>query len=570
MRWRLVNHGDVKASLRLAESFDMPPVIAQILVGKGLTSKDEIDDFFHPSLDKLSDPMAIPGMSKAIKRLVDALRHKERILIFGDYDVDGITATALMYDVLSSFGADVCWYLPDRLIDGYGLSPDGIDEAKKQGAKLLLSVDCGITGVEETRYALKQGIECIITDHHEPGDTLPDAVALVDPKLGDADSPVRDMAGVGVAFKIAEALYNELELDKTELYEHLDLVGLGTIADIVPLTDENRIVSRYGLRTLEATKKPGLKALLQITGLWGNELSSWHIVFVLAPRINAAGRIGNPALAFKLLTTLNPTEASEFAVLLDAENKKRKELDERIFDEAVEMVKKKVDLSRDKAIVLASDKWHIGVIGIVASRLVERFNRPAIMISTQDGEGKGSARSIGNFHILNAIKECKQYLSRYGGHKFAAGLCVAEDKIEKFKECFNNYVGRHLTDNDMIPMLDLDAQIFPAEISMELMKWLDMFAPYGPENMRPVFLMQNARLAARPQIIGQEHIRFRIHGKNDKPVDVVGFGMAEHYRQLQERKEPVNLAFVVETNSYYGYPKLQLRLKDIKFGDWRE
>ncbi|RKZ31320.1 single-stranded-DNA-specific exonuclease RecJ [bacterium] len=569
MKWTLAEQKSPRLAKKLAAELEIPEVISQILVNRELASSSEIKKFFYPTLDNLSDPMVLPGMAEAVERIVEALATKEKIIIFGDYDVDGITATVLLYLVLNRFGADVSWYLPDRMDEGYGLSRQCIDEAAEKGITLLISVDCGITGTEEVRYAKSRGIDCIITDHHEPADELPDAVALVDPKLSTDLGPTRELAGVGVAFKVAEALFNELREDKTALFEHLDLVGLGTIADIVPLVGENRILAKFGLRQIESTQKPGLKSLLQITGLWGNELHSWNIVFVVAPRLNAVGRIGSATSAFELLSTFDPVRAAQMARFLDEENKKRKKLDEQIFDEAVEKVERTVDLEHNHAIVLESSDWHVGVIGIVASRLVERYHRPTILISTADEYGQGSARSISGFHLLDAIKESSEHLLKYGGHKYAAGLCIEKNKIEAFRESFTAVANNRLSDDDMIPSLKIDVPIDANDIGKELLDWLKLFSPYGPKNMRPVFLLRDARLIRPTKIVGKNHLRFKVLSST-RAFDAIAFSLGDLKVKTDNAIEPVNLAFVVETNNYYGYPQLQLKIKDINFGDWQK
>ncbi len=566
MIWTLAEQINPRLSRELAKELDIPRIISQILVNREVTTAKDMKTFFYPTLDDLLDPMELPGMEKAVKRVISALAHNEKIVIFGDYDVDGITATALVYLVLTRFGADVEWYLPDRVEEGYGLSKGGIDDAVGKGVTLLISVDCGITGVDEVEYATSKGIDCVITDHHEPAERLPNAVALVDPKLGAEDSPSRELAGVGVAFKLAEAIFNELGEDKGALFEHLDLVGLGTVADIVPLTGENRILAKFGLRQLESTKKPGLKSLLQVTSLWGTELFSWNIVFVLAPRLNAVGRIGSASSAFKLLTTNDSFYAAQMARLLDEENKKRKKLDEQIFEKAVELVEKTVDLDNDKAIVIESGDWHVGVIGIVASRLVEKYHRPAVLISTAEGEGQGSARTISSFHLLDAIKESSEHLEKFGGHKYAAGLCIKPDKIEDFRREFLRVANERLTEEDLVPQLKIDAKIDASEIDMQLLDWLKLFSPYGPKNMRPIFCITNAELLEPARIVGKNHLRFRIRA-GGKALDAIAFGFGEMKYALDNAIEPINLAFVVESNDYYGYPQLQLRIKDIFIGD---
>lgn len=568
MKWVLAETPDPELIKKFTLELSIPEAVAKVLGARRFSSTKELKTFFYPSLTDLSDPLLLPDMDKAVERILRALRTKERIVIYGDYDVDGITATALLYSVLSRFGADVTWYLPDRISEGYGLSQQGIDDAVSKGASLLISVDCGITGVEAVEYAKSRGIDCIITDHHEPAERIPDAVAVVDPKLIEDESvPFRDLSGVGVAYKLADALYDVLNEDKAELHQHLDLVGLGTIADIVPLTRENRILARFGLRTIEMTQKPGIKALLQTAGIWGNELSSWHIVFILAPRLNAVGRISDPELAFKLLVSHSMDEARKIAAILEDENKRRKDLDERIFAEAIELAERTMNPD-DKAIVLVSDRWHLGVIGIVASRLVERYYRPVVLISTVDGVGKGSGRSIPSFHLLDALRSTGYLLTKFGGHKHAAGLCIEPDKIERFKQEFLAYANEHLTQADLVPQLQIDAKISADEIDLNLVKWLELFAPYGPDNMRPIFLLEDVTIAGEPKIVGNNHLRFKI--KNQKRlIDVIGFGFGSHKQRLLMSSRPINLAVVVEKNTYYGTPDVQLRLKDIKLGNWR-
>ncbi len=566
MKWNLDEQTSPSLAREIARELEIPKVISQILVNRGIDTSEEMKRFFYPTLDKLSDPQELEGMSTAVERIIKALATREKIVIFGDYDVDGITSTALLYLVMNRFGADVIWHLPDRMDEGYGLSRSGIDEAADKGVTLLVSVDCGITGVEEVEYAKTRGIDCVITDHHEPGETLPNAVALVDPKLSGTPS-AKDLAGVGVAFKLAEALYDELGEDKSDLYEHLDLVGLGTIADIVPLTGENRILAKYGLRQLASTKKPGLKSLLQVTGLWGNELFSWNVVFVLAPRLNAVGRIGSAESAFELLTTFDHTRAIQMAKFLDEENKKRKKLDEHIFAEAIEMVEQTVDLENDRAIVLDSDGWHVGVIGIVASRIVEKYHRPTVLVSVTDGTGQGSARSIPNFHLLNAVKDSSDHLIKFGGHKYAAGLCIQPENIADFRKTFLQAANSMLNADDMIPTQKLDAELQPDDISMDLLNWLKLFSPYGPKNMRPIFLLQKADIIRPTKIVGKNHLRFKVLNSK-QGFDAIAFGMGDMKPLIDNAIEPVHLAFVMETNNYYGYPQVQLRIKDIKIGDW--
>ncbi|MBN1756472.1 single-stranded-DNA-specific exonuclease RecJ [bacterium] len=566
MKWIVEKPADINLSMKLARELELHPIISQILVNRGLTDVKQMKDFFYPSLDQLSDPFCLSGMTKGIDRIVEALKNKEKIMIFGDYDVDGITATALLFLVLRRFTSEVSYHLPNRLSEGYGLSQEGIQDAASNGVSLIISVDCGITGIDEVEFAKTLGIDFIISDHHEPGMKIPDAYSIINPKLDRNVGDLKELAGVGVAFKLAQGLFDTFNQDHSELFSHLDLVALGTIADIVPLIGENRILAKFGLRQLESTSKIGLKALLKIAGIWGQKLESWHIVFILAPRLNAVGRISTPRTAFELLTTHDAREANRTAELLESENRKRKKLDERIFEEALDMIENKIDLDKEKAIILSNDNWHLGVIGIVASRIVERYTRPTILISNIDGEGKGSARSVPGFHLLNAVKECRGYLLKYGGHKYAAGLSILPENIEAFKEAFNKYTSDNIVEEDLVPKLKIAAKLGPEDIDKNLVEWLELFKPYGPDNMRPVFFMENVEVAFRPKLVGEDHLRFKIRTPQ-KLLNVIGFGFGKYINSIYRSEFPLNIAFVLEFNHFYGYPQVQLRLKDLVLGD---
>ncbi len=511
----------------------------------------------------LKDPFTLAGMDKAINRILEALRANEKMMVYGDYDVDGITAASLLYLILNKLGAQVIYYLPNRLIEGYGLSVDGIQEASEQGVSLIISVDTGVTAVEEVKYALSLGIECILTDHHEPGEILPEPVALVNPKQKGCTYSGGELSGVGVAFKVAQALYLRLQQDQTELEEHLDLVALGTSADIVPLVGENRILTKFGIRQISRTTKPGLKSLTFVSGLMGKEIGTGQVVFILAPRINAIGRLGDAELAIKLLTTKDERIASEIARKLDKENQRRKNIDEQTLNEALEQMREFVDLNNDRAIILASEGWHQGVIGIVASRLVERFHLPTIMIAIDNGEGKGSARSIPGFHLCNALKECEDLLLRYGGHKYAAGLTINPVNIDKFRERMKEVSQRLLTDDDLIAKLYIDSEIELSRIDDDLLNVLETFAPFGPQNMRPVFLTRNCEILGQPYCVGKNHLKMKVR-KGDSVFDVIGFGFGDWVKNLSGRGNLVDLVYVVEYNSYNDHTRIQLRLKDLR------
>ncbi len=564
LEWVVAPEPDYRDVDELSRELDLPPIIIKILMNRGIDTSDEIRGFIDPKMENLSDPFELPDMSKAIERIVDALRENEKILVYGDYDVDGITASSLMFLVLNKLGAQVYYYLPNRLVEGYGLSEDGIAEAIKVGATLIVSVDTGVTAIEEVEYARQHGIEVVVTDHHEPGEQLPDSVAIVNPKVDRESEKGWELAGVGVAFKVAQALYRRLQQNEEDLYEHLDLVALGTSADIVPLIHENRILTKYGIRQIVRTTKPGLKKLVFVSGLLGKEISTGQVVFVLAPRINAIGRLGDAGKAIKLLTTRDEQAAGEIARFLDEENRRRKAIDEKTLEQALSLIEQDVDLENDRAIVLESSGWHQGVIGIVASRLVERYYLPTVLISIDDNVGKGSARSIPAFHMYEALKECGDVLMRYGGHKYAAGLSIAPENIPEFRRRLKGIAARQLTPDDLTPKLHIDAEVEPDSIDMDFVKTIEMFAPFGPQNMRPIFLTRNLNIVGSPYIVGKNHLKMKVR-KGDKEFDVIGFGFGDHANALAMHGVDLDMAYVVEANHYFETPRIQLRVKDLHY-----
>jgi single-stranded-DNA-specific exonuclease len=561
-KWVVAERPEPALVSRLASETNLPPNVTSILINRNLDTAEAIQRFLDPQVSDLKDPFELTGMDKAVERVTRALYENEKLLIYGDYDVDGITATALLYLVLNKLGAQTEFYLPNRLIEGYGLSKEGIDEAKVNGAKLIITVDTGITAVEEIAYASALGIDVIITDHHEPGAALPDAHTVVNPKLEDCEYS-SELSGVGVAFKFAQALYRSFHQDERELEEHLDLVALGTAADIVPLVGENRVLTKFGIKQIARTTKPGLKSLAFVSGLMGKEISTGQVVFILAPRINALGRLGDARQAIRLLSTRDERIAAEIARKLDRENKRRKEIDERTLQEALEQIDETVDLNNDRAIVLAAEGWHPGVIGIVASRLVERYNLPTVMIAVEDDEGKGSARSIPGFHLCEALKECEEFLLRYGGHKYAAGLTIERDHIPAFREKFMKVSTRLLTEEDITPKLNIDLEIELSEIDDTFMQALEAFSPFGPQNMRPVFLTRNCEVVGQPYTVGNNHLKMRVR-KGETVFDVIGFGFGDMARIISSKGCLVDMAYVVEYNTYNDVTRKQIRLKDIR------
>lgn len=546
---------------------NVPRVIAQILLNRGVSSIDEARYFLKPTLDDLYNPFLMQDMDRAVERVASALQQGETITIYGDYDVDGTTATTLLYLVLQTLTDRVSYYIPNRLTEGYGLSKSGILEAQRRGATLILAVDCGITANEEVLFARTLGIDVIIVDHHMPGDQIPQAVAVLNPKRPDCSYPFKELCGVGLAYKVAQALAEQVGLPDHVVHAHLDLVAMGTTADIVPMRNENRVLTRYGLSVMQQTRKPGLQALINAAGLKEKELTTDQLVFGLAPRINAAGRMGDASRVVRLLITEDREEASSLAAELNVENQRRRQQDAVAFEEAKRIVEDDPFLRNANGLVLASSQWHPGVIGIVASRMVEAYLRPTVMISVDGGVGRGSARTMGDFHLYNALRECSDLLLQFGGHHHAAGLSIEENRIDAFRQRFHEVVSARATPHDFIPRLNVDTEIDLNEVNPRLIKLLKMLAPFGPENHHPVLVSRNLSLVGAPNLIGGErtHLKFRVR-QGDQVLEAIGFGMAGRADQLRAHPDRINLAYTVEENTWNGQTTIQLRVKDIKTG----
>ncbi len=553
---------------QIMELINVPRVIAQILLNRGVDTFDEARFFLKPTMDDLHNPFLMAGMEQAIERIASAIEKNEHIMIFGDYDVDGTTSTTLLYLTVKLLTDQVSYFIPDRLKEGYGLSLYGIQVAKERGAGLILAVDCGITANKEVDQARLMGHDVIIIDHHVPGETLPDAVAVLNPKRMDCDYPFKELCGVGLAYKVAQALAEQVGLPDHAVYTHMDLVALGTTADIVPLRDENRVLTKYGLAMMQETKKVGLQALISAAGLKQKEIVSGHVVFGLAPRINAAGRMGDANRVVRLLTTENREEADQLAEELNMENIQRRQQDSVAFEEARDVVENDAFLSEASGIVLASERWHPGIIGIVASRMVEAFSRPVIMIAVNGDTGRGSARTMGDFHLYNAIKECADLLIQFGGHHHAAGLSIARENVTAFQQRFHEVVTANATPEDFISRLTIDSEIEFDEVTPRLMKLLKMLGPFGPDNNQPVLASRNLALVGPPNIIGSEktHLKFKVR-QNNHVIDAIGFGMADYADQLRAQPNRVHLVYTLEENTWQGKTSTQLRIKDIVVGD---
>ena len=566
MRWKIKQPSeDHVASLK--KEFNTSEIIAKVLANRGIESLKSSHNFFNPSNDQLHDPFMMKNMDIAVDRISKNIQNQKPILIFGDYDVDGTTGASLLYLGLKDLNAIVEYYIPHREKEGYGLSSGGIDYAHSIGADLLITCDCGINAFEPVDYANEHGVDIIITDHHIPDKKLPNAYAVLNPKQKGCEYPFKGLCGCGVAFKLISALSEKSGIGQNVGLNYLDLVALATSADMVPILDENRVLVHGGLDQLEESKSPGIHQLLVQTGLVGESLNVGKLVFGLAPKINAAGRMGDANRTVELLTTSDKTRAEELASILVRENKRRQLIQEDIVNDAIRLVHSQVDLENNKVVIIGSKGWHPGVVGIVASRIKDEFSRPAIVIAfDKEGIGKGSARSIPHLDLYEALSYAAKFLEGYGGHPMAAGLTVREDKFENFKSLFLRNANKILTNDDLIPAISIDGEMALTDINSRFMRFLEKLGPFGPGNMRPKFVSRNLSISGQPRLMGNgEHIRF-IVGQNGRNYPAVGFKLSSHYEDLI-RGVPVDIAYVVEVNQWQGQSNIQLNVRDIQLSE---
>jgi single-stranded-DNA-specific exonuclease len=559
-----LNAQENEAIERLAIEVKAPRLIAELLHRRGLRNEAEIRDFFKPDLAHLHDPYLFEDMDKAVTRILKALEDKELITIYGDYDVDGTTATALLYLGLKRIGARIDFYIPHRMIDGYGLSLGSLDQLRENGSSLIISVDCGVNALEEINAIKDLGMEIIITDHHNPKDELPPALAIINPKLPDCQYPFEHLAGVGVAYKLLMAIYQRLGIDTSEnVLKYMDLVAVGTIADIVPLVGENRIFASIGLQHLIEKKNLGLNALIQISGLNHKTLDTTDIVFGIAPRINAAGRMGSAAMAVELLISTDESNSSDLAEMIERDNSLRQQEDQKTFYEACEIIEKKYkNLAQTPCMVVSSDDWHQGVIGIVASKLVEKYYRPVIMISFKDGFGSGSGRSVADFNLFAALQHTEHNLHSFGGHKYAVGLTIYQEYIDRFENELARYVADHLQMEQIQPPLVIDHQIELYDINGYLLDAIERFAPFGPENLRPTFMSRDVSVANYPYNVGRNHLKLKVV-KDGISLDLIGYNLGD-YLPLLKKNSIIDIAYTLEYNRFGDKSSIQGKLRDLK------
>jgi single-stranded-DNA-specific exonuclease len=554
----------------LARGLGVSTALAALLAQRGLAEPAAARRFLRPALDELADPGVLAGLAEAVALIVDAVRRGTTILVHGDYDVDGQCATALLTRALRAAGARVVPFVPHRLRDGYDLGPAGLAEAVKQGAGLIITCDCGITAVGIVQQAKLAGLKVVVTDHHLPGPVLPPADAVIDPQQPADRSGLTQLCGTGIAFKLVQALVPALGLPANFPFHLLDLVALATVADIVPLTGENRILVRHGLKVLSRTRWPGLQALIRASGLSNREIRAGQVGFVLAPRLNAAGRVGDANEGLKLLLTDDPVEGERLAMRLEGMNTERQALDQRILEEAIEQVERQCDPERHAGVVLASDEWHPGVVGIVASRIVERYGRPAFLIAFDGEIGKGSGRSISRFNLHGALHQCGDLLERFGGHHMAAGLTLRRPNLELFRERFAEVARNELTVADLGPEQRVDLVLGIDDVSDDLERLCRHLEPCGMGNPSPVFGARGARLEGTRRV-GSNHLKTTIAGTVSR-LGAIGFGWADRTPWLNpaDRETPVDVAFRLEQNEFQGNVSLQARIVALSQPDSRE
>lgn len=561
-RWTIKPKPDEAQVQLLARSLNLQPLLAELLVQRGIATYEQARLFFKPTLDDLHDPYLMKDMDKAVHRILKAVEQHEKILVYGDYDVDGTTAVSLMSSYLKSFYEWVDTYIPDRYNEGYGVSFQGIDYAEDNGMTLIIALDCGIKSIDKVLFAKEKGIDFIICDHHRPGDVLPDAIAVLDPKRDDCHYPFDELCGCGIGFKLIQAIAKEKGQTIDDLLPYLDLVATAIAADIVPMNGENRILTKFGLEVINSNPRPGIKALIH--NLKKEELNVSDVVFIIAPRINAAGRIRHGNYAVQLLTEFNLEQALSFAEEIEKFNQDRKSLDQQITFEALEQITQNGEEQRCSTVVY-NEHWHKGVIGIVASRLTETYYRPTLVFTKSGNKLAASARSVKDFDIYNALEQCEEVLEQFGGHKYAAGLTLSEDQFLAFKQKFEEVVAASITEELLTPEILIDCEVNLTDFNDKFFRILKQFEPFGPENMAPVFITKHLKDSGYGKTIGKqdEHLRLFVRQGNSEGFAAVGFGLGHCWPLLENQKAFTGL-YSLEENHWNGQVTMQIRLRDIK------
>jgi single-stranded-DNA-specific exonuclease len=542
----------------LSKELGVSKILAQVLINRNIKSASEADKFLNVSLKDMHDPYSFKGMHKAVELIREARKNKDKVMVFGDYDADGITSLALLKNTLKDFGLQVVYYLPHRIKEGYGLTKNILHTVKENNAKLLITVDCGTSNHKEIRELKRNGIKVIVTDHHEPSTAkLPEADSIINPKAPNSGYPYRDLAGVGVAYKLSQAVSD------SGMFEDLDLVALGTIADSAPLTGENRIFAREGLQRISKTKRPGLMALIENAGMRDRKFNSTFVSFILAPRINASGRMSTAETSLKLLISKTNDDAAELAKIIEGHNRERQKVEGRIMQEAEDLINKEINFKEHKVIVIAKENWHQGVLGIVASKIADKFYRPAIVISLSEDLCKGSARSVRNFHLFNALVECRHHLDSFGGHAHAAGITITKNSINDFREEINRLAHEKMTLEDLLPSLDVDMELRLSDLNEEAVAGLESLEPFGVGNPEPLFYTRNLSLKGEPLSLQRETLKFWV---TDGLVthQAIGFGMSS-FRESLLQATHFDLVYTPRIDSWRDDTSVILEVRDIFF-----
>ena len=562
MRWNLKSKPEKEKVQALQNALQVDEIIATLLVQRGIATFEQAKTFFRPTLEDLHNPYLMKDMDKAVSRIEKAITNNENILVFGDYDVDGTTAVSLVSSYLRSYYPNVATYIPDRYNEGYGISYLGIDYAEDNDVSLIIALDCGIKSIDHVNYAKAKNIDFIICDHHRPGEFLPDAIAVLDPKREDCSYPYDELCGCGVGFKLIQALAENRNQSVEDLLPYLDLVATAIAADIVPITGENRVLAKFGLEVINSNPRPGIKALIQ--NVKKKVLTITDVVFIVAPRINAAGRVkhGNEAVA--LLTEYNLEQAEKFASEIEQHNSDRKELDKQITKEALLQIEENKEQNRFSTVVY-QENWHKGVIGIVASRLVEKYYRPTIVFTKSGDKLAASARSVKDFDVYNALEACAEHLEQFGGHMYAAGMTLKEANYEKFKAAFENEVKNTIHPDLLTPEISVDLEMNFSDFDEKFMRILKQFEPFGPENMTPVFMSKNVIDSGYAKTLGndEEHLKVFVKQNNSSNFNAIGFGLGDKINLVKNRN-PFEAVYVLEENEWNGTVSLQLQLRDVR------
>jgi single-stranded-DNA-specific exonuclease len=585
---------DEETCRHIAEKFSLHPAVAAVLYNRGIRTESRVQTFLQGGLDSLHDPFLLQDMDRAVSRILDAAARDERVAIYGDFDVDGLTSMHVLGRFLSSLGIECTQYVPNRLAEGYGLSPEGIAKCHARGATLLVTVDCGISSVEEVAYATSRGMDAIVVDHHEPERVLPHCCAVIDPKRETCPYPFPQLAGVGVVYKLCQAILQRLTASPRApqrrptdpgakrpreqaagfapssqspdphslLPRMIDMVALGTVADLAPLVDENRLLVKAGLCKLETTDNLGLRELKAVCNV-DRAVSAYDIAFRIAPRLNAAGRMGNAESALRLLNSEDELEAYNLAFVMEENNRTRQKIEQKILLEAEEQIRRELNLSESRCVVVRSPDWHPGVTGIVASRLTKTYYRPAIIVSVDGQLGRGTGRSIPEFDLLDGLRHCRHLLSTFGGHRLAAGFEIEMANFPAFKERFEQLTAEKLSSADVTPKIFVDAVIDSGEISPRLVNSLEILEPFGEANRQPVFVSKGLVLTRLPTVVANRHLKMLIKGRN-MPLEAIGFDMAHRLNEVRDTARPFDFAYILRINSYRGVETLQLTLRDFQ------